>query len=213
MSDESGNGGHTVLLVIGGVFLVLGLGVAIGGSASAVDGMQTADAGVETDGTVVETNIQTEWEEDGTDQSEKQDEERVYYAQVTYNYTVEGETYTSSSWKVPPLATEPAGTEFESQQEAEAFLEDYEPGDSLTVYYLPEDPSQSFVEKPDYSPVELALPVAFGLPFVGIGAGSILYTRGVIGENWRSDEESATDDQSDDEWGTADGEWGTQEEQ
>jgi len=183
MSDE----GHSfsLLLPIGAVFVLLGVAIAVGGSLSAFNAIQSADAGVETEGTVVGTNISQEWEDDGTDQSKREEKDKIYVAQITYNYTVDGEQYTSSTHKVPPLVTGTHGREFDSRQDAESFLADHDPGSSLTVHYMPDDPGTSFLEKPSYSVAELVLPLLFGLPFAVIGGCLLLYARGVINPDFQ----------------------------
>jgi hypothetical protein len=206
MSDEGYS--FSLVLPIGAVFVLLGVAIAVGGSLSAFNAIQAADAGVETEGTVVGTNITQEWEDDGTDQSEREEQDRIYVAQITYNYTVDGEQYTSSTHNVPPLVTDPGGTEFDSQQRAASFLADYDPGSSLTVYHMPDDPETSFLEKPTYSAAELALPFLFGLPFAVVGMGIILTARGIIDPDFQrfrdrlegSDESIAESETEDDEW-------------
>jgi hypothetical protein len=183
MSDEGYS--FSLVLPIGAVFVLLGVAIAVGGSLSAFNAIQAADAGVETEGTVVGTNITQEWEDDGTDQSEREEQDRIYFAQITYNYTVDGEQYTSSTYKVPPLVTDPPGNEFDSRQDAELFLADHEPGSSVTVYYMPDDPETSFLEKPEYNVGELALPVLFGLPFAVVGMVILLYARGIINPDFQ----------------------------
>lgn len=208
MSDEGYS--FSLLLPIGAVFVFLGVGIAVGGSLSAFNAMQAADAGVETEGTVVGTNITQEWEDDGTDESERQEQDRVYFARITYNYTVDGEQYTSSTYKVPPLVTDPGGKEFDRRQRAESFLADYDPGSSLPVYYMPDDPETAFLEKPEYNAAELTLPLLFGLPFAVVGMGLILYARGIINPDFQrvqdrlegSEDSAAESETEDDEWGT-----------
>lgn len=61
------------------------------------------------------------------------------YIDVTYEYTVDGQTYRSSN-------VEPgAGRGSMSRTRVEEFVENHPEGSTLTIYYDPEDPSNAYV--------------------------------------------------------------------
>jgi len=93
---------------------------------AALDSTETIDA------TIVSTSIERINERRGTDD---------YSPQATFNYTYEGETYTSSHMY-------PGGVthEFETKEDARAKLEGYEPGATVTAYVPTDSPGKAFVK-------------------------------------------------------------------
>ena len=65
-----------------------------------------------------------------------------YDVQITYNYTVGGEAYTNDY--ITPLSRD---VTVESSDDAERYLEEYKTGSVIEVYYMPGDPSVSFLTK------------------------------------------------------------------
>jgi len=129
---------------------------------------QVAEDGVETEATVLSTDVEQEVRSGGTDE---EDTPRThYYAQVTYRYTVDGETYESSSVVVPPKQQDPGGKRFKSLDDAKSFLSNHPADGTVTAYYLPDAPETSFLVKPDVIGPALALPPLFWLPFAAAGA-------------------------------------------
>ena len=93
---------------------------------AALDSTETVDA------TIVSTSIERINERRGTDD---------YSPQATFNYTYEGETYTSSHMY-------PGGVthEFETQEDARAKLEGYEPGATVTAYVPTDSPGKAVLK-------------------------------------------------------------------
>ena len=112
--------------------LIVGLGaVGYGGysysaQSAALDSTETVEA------TIVSTSIERLDERRGTDD---------YSPQATFNYTYEGETYTSSNMY-------PGGVshEFGTKEDARAQLESYEPGATVTAYVPSESPGNAFLK-------------------------------------------------------------------
>jgi hypothetical protein len=112
--------------------LILGLGTIGYGAYSysaqtaALDSTETVDA------TIVSTSIERLDERRGTDD---------YSPQATFNYTYEGERYTSSNvfpGKLP--------REFETKDEAGAQLEGYESGSTVRAYVPQNSPGNAFLK-------------------------------------------------------------------
>ncbi|WP_080510737.1 DUF3592 domain-containing protein [Halorubrum californiense] len=112
--------------------LIVGLGVmGYGGysytaQSAALDSTETVDA------TIVSTSIEQLDQRRGTDD---------YSPQATFNYTYKNETYTSSHMY-------PGGIthEFETEEDARAKLEAYEPGASITAYVPTDSPRNAFLK-------------------------------------------------------------------
>jgi len=112
--------------------LIVGLG-AIGYGAysyssqsAAVDSTETVDA------TIVSTSIERLNERRGTDD---------YSPQATFNYTYEGETYTSSHMYPGGISHE-----FETREDARAQLAGYESGATVTAYVPTDSPGKAFLK-------------------------------------------------------------------
>lgn len=88
------------------------------------------DSGVEVDATIVSTSI----EEDAG-------KGKRYSPRATFNYTYEGETYTSSNVYPGNLPRE-----FGSKEDARAELKGYKPGDTVTAYVPPDSPGKAFLK-------------------------------------------------------------------
>jgi hypothetical protein len=82
---------------------------------------------------------------------------------VTYEYTVDGETYESSN--VYPGA-------FDLNSNAEAVVADHPEGATVTAYYDPANPSNAFLIKTRNTLI-LLLMTAFGLLLTVIGGGMV----------------------------------------
>lgn len=92
-----------------------------------------------------------------------------YVPNVTYEYTVDGETYTGTNTTHPDRAE----LEFDSASEASAFARNYSNGSAVQVYYDPRDPSWSYIVGPSGSPGLIALAAGlFGLVLTGLGLRS-----------------------------------------
>lgn len=152
MSDNS-IVGILLAIVVGLAFAGIG-GYMYYGQQQAIQEHEPVDA------TVVNTNVDKEVDTD-TDG----DRETNFYARISYEYTVDGQTYTSDNIR-------PAGVEksYNSRSGAEDFLSDYQSGEDVTAYYDPQSPDEAFLVK-DKSTGLLA--------FAGIGGLVALF--GVFG--------------------------------
>lgn len=119
-----------------GVLLPILIGLVIVGVGGYVyvDEGAALDSGVEVDATVVGSDVEQRirYDADG-------DRRTVYYPRVTYEYSVDGETYRSSNLR--------AGLGRESMLESNArrTVERYPVGAQVTAYYDPENPSRAFL--------------------------------------------------------------------
>jgi hypothetical protein len=74
----------------------------------------------------------------------------IYAPYVEYQYTVEGNTYTSHSIKPGSPGTFSGLEEFDNREQAEAIRTRYPLGASVTVHYDPKKPQASALELPNY---------------------------------------------------------------
>jgi len=95
----------------------------------------TQSAALDSTATVNATVIDTSIERDGT-------QDVSYHPRVTFEYSYEGETYTSANVYPGML-----GTDFDTESAARAELEPYEPGESTTAYVPSDDPGAAFLER------------------------------------------------------------------
>lgn len=112
--------------------LVVGLGAMGYGVYSYTEQSAALDSGVEVDATVSDTAIE--------ERSGRRDTD--YTPVVTFEYTYEGETYTSSNVYPGPL-----GREFDTREAARERLDEYEPGDTVTAYVPSDSPGNGFLER------------------------------------------------------------------
>lgn len=101
-------------------------------------------------------------------------DDQAFAVHVTYEYTVDGTRYESSRM-LPP--TEPGtGREFDDRPGAERFLANYSVNDTVTAYYLPDDPDTSFLVKhlrhDSLGEMLLSTGAFLGFGFVGLLFGS-----------------------------------------
>ncbi|MFB6140005.1 MAG: DUF3592 domain-containing protein [Halosimplex sp.] len=89
----------------------------------------------------------------GTEPARGMDE----YVDVTYRYTVDGQTYESDN-------VYPGGQP--SKDNADKIVSQYPPGATVTAHYNPDDPSQAFLIKDRH--------IMFSLMLVGMGGISLL---------------------------------------
>jgi len=91
---------------------------------------------------------------------------RAQYAPViTYEYTVDGETYTNDNLYPGPAT---AGSSDRSEQER--MLDEYPEGETVEAYYDPDDPAVSFLKKESRSRQATSLGVLGGaLLLLGLG--------------------------------------------
>ncbi|AXG10533.1 DUF3592 domain-containing protein [Haloplanus rubicundus] len=112
--------------------LAVGLG-AMGYGAYSYSSQSAALHSTETvDATIVSTSIERVNERRGTDD---------YRPQATFNYTYEGEPYTSSNMYPGGISHE-----FETKEDARAQLEGYESGATVTAYAPTDSPDKAFLK-------------------------------------------------------------------
>lgn len=135
MADSSGikiNGPETLRGAM--MLLVLGLGLTGYG---AYDYVQQSDAmrnAVEVNATVTETSVETKSSRAGNAQVN-------YEPHVEFTYEYLGESYTGS--KVFPANIAP---EYDQRSEAQAVIDEYEEGTTVTAYVNQDDPSDAFLK-------------------------------------------------------------------
>ncbi|MFB6164653.1 MAG: DUF3592 domain-containing protein [Haloarculaceae archaeon] len=86
---------------------------------------------------------------------------------ITYNFTVDGHTYESDS-----VYPGPTGREM-SAFDAEKIADRYPEGETVTAYYDPADPSNSFLIKKRDTMAPIALIVVGGLLTLGFGSALV----------------------------------------
>ncbi|QIB79843.1 DUF3592 domain-containing protein [Haloferax volcanii] len=113
------------------LLLILGLGVMGYGGYSYLAQSSALDATETVDATVVSTAIEQVNQRRGTDD---------YRPQATFRYTYEGERYTSTHMY-------PGGVsrEFETKEDAQSQLGDYEQGATVTAYVPSNSPGDAFL--------------------------------------------------------------------
>ncbi|MDZ7688759.1 MAG: DUF3592 domain-containing protein [Halobacteriales archaeon] len=124
--ETNGPGALALAVAIGVLFMLLGTGMFVS-NASTLSGAETTEATVES----VSIGESVNPDRVGND----------YYPVIQYRYTVDGEEYRNSNYKAG------SGRRVDSQFWAEDIVEEYEEGETITVYYTPSEPSNSFIEK------------------------------------------------------------------
>lgn len=111
--------------------LAIGLACIAGGGFLTYDALEATVSAEEVEATVLESDV---GRVDAT--------EREYRAHVTYEYSYEGETYTSENIY--------AGTgdsdRFSTRGTAESFVQQYPEGETVTAYVDPDEPSRAYLE-------------------------------------------------------------------
>jgi hypothetical protein len=116
------------------IFLVLGLATAGFGGYMWTEQSERINSYETTEATVLSSEVEEDVRNDpdgGT--------ERRYYPDVTYEYTVDGETYENSNVMPGP------GRSSSGQNRAQNIVENHPEGETVTVHYDPENPSNSFL--------------------------------------------------------------------
>ncbi|WP_254837774.1 DUF3592 domain-containing protein [Natronomonas marina] len=155
--DTKGVGAVGALLLVGGILGVIGVVPTVSHHIAVQENQPT-------EATIQSTDIAVKTDDDG---------DRSYRPVVTYEYTVDGETYTSDN-------VYPGGfTRWDdSRGPAENVVSQYDPGDQVTVQYRPGEPGNAYLRN-DGMPgawlagVGCALVVALG----GLGLVKTGFTR------------------------------------
>lgn len=129
MSDNSVIGA-IVIIVAGAAF------AGFGGFIWMEQGEQI-DSYESTEATVLSSEVDVDVRNDPDSSADK----RTYTAEVTYEYSVDGETYESSNVFPGP------GESSSGQNQAENIVDDHPEGETVTAYHDPENPSDSFLIK------------------------------------------------------------------
>jgi len=123
--DTDGLGGLLMLLVVGTVWLSLGAVPVLEHNGAVQENEPT---------TATVTDLRIEWQES--------DDGKRYRPVITYNYTVDGQTYQNSN-VYPGSLKRWKG----DKEEAQAVLDEYEVGQSVTVYYNPQQHSHAYLRE------------------------------------------------------------------
>jgi hypothetical protein len=101
-----------------------------------------------------------------------------FFGVVVYRYIVDGRVYEASFYD-----SRLRGRCFSGRSEAVRYVSDFEDGDNVTVYYLPEKPSVALL-KPGFQPATLILFAAGSLLFISL---SIFFIHGtlIVYKKWR----------------------------
>lgn len=102
-----------------------------------VEAENEIEGSMETRGEVLDNNINEYVSEQGQTTSIR------YAVSLEYEYQVDGQTYTSQN--IYPSDRDVIS--FSDQYSADQYLNEYSVGDALTIYYQPDDPEESYVEK------------------------------------------------------------------
>jgi len=134
--------------------LVLGVACIAGGGYLLYDSFQATLNAEEVDAEVLESDVS------GTSGTE-----REFRVRVTYEYSYEGQTYTSDN-----IYPSTGGDRYSSQGSAESFLEEYPEGKTVTAYVNPDDPSEAFLESEVRMQMVIAYLFVIVLGIVALGA-------------------------------------------
>ncbi|ELZ13705.1 hypothetical protein C479_02631 [Halovivax asiaticus JCM 14624] len=149
--------------------VVFGFLLIVAGAALFVSEQRASGSAEPVDATVLTSEVYDA--EPGDAPNDKTDDE--YRPLVEYEYAYEGETYTSED--LCPGTGEGCVPEGNTPDAAEAFLEDYSEGETVTAYVQPDDPDISYL-------VDGGLPLEY-LALAGVGAVvSILAGRNLLTE-------------------------------
>jgi len=129
--DTKGLGAVVALLVVGGFLGALGVGPTVSHHIAVQENQPT-------EATVQSTDIDVKTDDDG---------DRSYRPVVTYEYTVDGETYTQDN-VFPGGFTRWDG----SRGWAQDVVDRYEPGDTVTAHYRPGEPGNAYLTNSDGMP-------------------------------------------------------------
>ncbi len=133
--------------------LLVGLGALGYGAYSYTQQSAALDSAVTTEATVVDTSVETVNQRRGVG----------YAPQVTFDYSFEGSSYTSSNVYPGPLTRD-----FDTESAAREVISAYEPNTTATAYVPPSTPNGAFLEHESSNG-----------PFLLMGIGSLFLVFGV----------------------------------
>jgi hypothetical protein len=151
--------------VLGGLlFVVIGVGVAGYGAYTGYVQVNDVNSAIETtEGTIQSSDVEqaTETEEGET--------EVEFYPRISYDYAANDRTLTGERiYSTLDREQEPGelvGKEFDNRNRARNVAGRFSPGETVTVYYFPDDPSRSFLIKPTVDWLFVGGAGLFGLVF------------------------------------------------
>ncbi len=148
--DTKGIGAVAVLLLIGAFLAVFGVVPTVSHNVAVQENRPT-------EATVQSTDVAVQTDDDG---------DRSYRPVVTYEYTVDGETYTTDNVFPGGFARWD-----DSRARAERIAGQYRPGDTVTVHYRPGEPGHAYLRNdgfPDVWWVGLLCVMVLGLGGAGL---------------------------------------------
>lgn len=137
--------------------LLVGLATIGYGAYSYSEQTSALDSAVEVDATITATSVEKDSAGKGVS----------YEAHATFNYSYEGETYTSSNVYPGTLPRE-----FDTREEARSQLKEYEPGNTVTAYVPSDSPGNAYLKHESSNKPFFV--IGFGALFVLVGVRSAL---------------------------------------
>ena len=167
------------LLVVPGVLLLVAAGVFAGlpiqNELAKNQQVANADAA---EATVLSTNATRQVD---SDPGRDPEGDEVYWSvRVRYRYTVGGATYERDAVTPPGESGGGTALRVDNESAADAFLDDYEPNSTATVYYPSGEPSRAFLLRETTPLVALTIPAGFGLLVGSVGAVLIAFGAGLL---------------------------------
>lgn len=151
------------------VLLWLGWGLALFGLPLVLFGIYFAflasdsNSWPQVEGTVSNSRVRINSSVDQTNRAfSENDSDRTYYPELTYSYTVDGQTYSSSRYALGESAPD-----FKEREEAQAAASAQPAGSNVNVYYDPADPSSAVLRTG--ASTGSWVPLLMGLFFGGAG--------------------------------------------
>lgn len=99
--------------------------------------------------------------------ADQRERARTYYPEVTYRWSVGGQTFTGSRY-----ALGESQEDFSERADAERAAARYPAGQAIEVFYDPADPSSAVIDRSSQSGTFVPLPL--GLLMLAMGAGGLL---------------------------------------
>jgi hypothetical protein len=153
-----------------GILLMLVVGVAMAGGGVYLhqDAKQATENAVEVDATVDSSTVESKLQDSDSGQRH-----RVYYVEIAYRYTYQGETYTSRNLCPGAGSSCDAAQNKDQRSDARELAEEYPEGETVTAYVQPSEPASAYlVDASSSSTTEYLLLV---------GIGGVIALGGVVG--------------------------------
>lgn len=118
-------------LATGVVLTLVGVGLLVAGGYTVYDAHQLTSSAEEVDAVVVDSRLD--------DIANREDEDKRYAPEVTYEYEYDGEAYTSDnvypSWHEPGM----------SESAARSVVREHDEGETVTTHVTPDEPSEAYL--------------------------------------------------------------------